>query len=268
MNKQHIKYFIILSYIFSFACTPQQEEEKEEKRETKAESNLIPYSVRVTIPHDERAFTQGLVIHQDKIYESTGRDDSYLAAIDINTGETIDKVELDKQYFGEGITILNNKIYQLTWTSNTGFIYELETLKRIGRFSYDTEGWGLTTDGTHLIMSDGTDKLYYLDTLDFKPVKTIQIKENRFPVSKLNEMEYHEGHIYANQWETNFIYKIDPNTESVVGKINLSPLVNEIKRKHPEADVLNGIAYNEKTGDFLVTGKLWPKAYWIRIGGQ
>ncbi len=114
-------------------------------------------------------------------------------------------------------------------------------------------------------MSDGSDKLHFIDTVNFENVKSIQIKENKFPVSKLNEMEFHNGFIYANQWETNFIYKIDPETERVVGKINLSPLVNEIKRKFPDADVLNGIAYNENTGDFLITGKLWPKAYWIKI---
>ncbi|MDQ3535185.1 MAG: glutaminyl-peptide cyclotransferase [Bacteroidota bacterium] len=262
MHKTFLIFLLIASCIFTFSCSSPKEEKK---TEIKVNNNIIPYSVKTVIPHDEKAFTQGLVIYNDKIYESTGRDDSYLAVSDINSGEIINKVALDKQYFGEGITILNNKIYQLTWTTKMGFIYDINTLQNIGSFSYNTEGWGLTTDGHHLIMSDGTDKLYYLDTLNFGIAKTLHIKEDNLPVSKLNELQYQDGYIYANQWQTNFIYKINPSTEKVTGKINLSPLVHEVKRKSPDADVLNGIAYNENTGDFLITGKLWPKSYWIKL---
>lgn len=265
MNVLRLFTFAIFIFIFSFSCNHKKVEERKEKV---VASNLIPYSLKATIPHDENAFTQGLTIHQDTLYESTGRDNSYLAAIDLQTGSQLKKVELDNQYFGEGITILNNKLYQLTWTSHTGFIYDRKTLNKVGTFNYDTEGWGLTNDGTHLIMSDGSATLHYLDTSNFEIVRRIQVKENTFPVSKLNELEYHNGFIYANQWETNFIYKIDPETGKVVGKIDFTPLVNEVKRKNPKADVLNGIAYNEKTGDFLITGKLWPRAYWVKINEQ
>ncbi|MDQ3395760.1 MAG: glutaminyl-peptide cyclotransferase [Bacteroidota bacterium] len=264
MIKNLLNLLLISSFSILISCSSRQEK----KSESTYASNEIPYSVKFTLPHDAAAFTQGLVIHDNKIYESTGRSNSYLAEIDIHSGIILNKVSLGEEYFGEGITILNGKIYQLTWTTNIGFIYDLKTLKSIGTFSYDTEGWGLTTDGSHLIMSDGSDKLYYLDTLDFKKVKTLHIKENNIPVNRLNELEYHEGKIYANQWETNYIYKIDPATEKVEGRINLTPLVNEIRRNNPDANVLNGIAYNENTGDFLITGKLWPKSYWISLKGK
>lgn len=261
MRLQKMVYLGIVLYMFINSCQPA----KEENKESVTEGNLLSYSVKYSIPHDETAFTQGLVIEDEYIYESTGRDNSSLAKINLKSGEIINKVNLERYYFGEGITIIGNKLYQLTWTSNIGFIYELPSLNKIGKFYYDTEGWGLTTDGTNLIMSDGTDKLYYLDTLNFEKVKTIPIKEDNTPLTKINELEYVDGFIYANQWETNYIYKINPVTGKVVGKINLTPLVNEIKRTNKDADVLNGIAYNKATGDFLVTGKLWPKAFWISI---
>lgn len=261
MQLQKMVHFVVILCLFINSCQPAKEENKEKV----SEGNLLTYSIKYTIPHDETAFTQGLVIKDDFLYESTGRDNSYIAQLDLNTGELIKKVNLENYYFGEGITIIENKLYQLTWTSNIGFIYELPSLTKIGKFYYDTEGWGLTTDGTHLIMSDGTDKLYYLDTLNFEKGKTLHVKENNIPVNKINELEYVDGFIYANQWETNFIYKIDAASGNVKGKINLTPLVNEIKRTNKDADVLNGIAYNENTGDFLITGKLWPKAYWINI---
>lgn len=226
---------------------------------------LIHYQVVNTLPHDTKAFTQGLVMHEGKLYEGTGSNDSWIAELDPNTGVQHKKVQLDSKYFGEGITVLNNKLYQLTWTDNLGFIYELPTFKKIGEFAYATEGWGLTTDGEYLIMSDGSDKIYFLDSLSLDPVRTLTIREKNSKVRRINELEWADGYIYANQWRSNYILKIDPATERVVAKIDLSALADEVKNSHPGADVLNGIAYNRSTGEFLITGKYWPQAYWIRL---
>ncbi len=229
--------------------------------------NRIEYTVKMVFPHDETAFTQGLVIHKNKVYESTGFHNqipSWIAEVNLDNGEQHKRVELDSRYFGEGICVLNNKLYQLTWKENTGFIYDLKTFKNTGSFSYNSEGWGLTTDQQHLIMSDGTENIRFLDTLTFEVVKTIVVREGNIPVKNINELEFIKGYLYANLWKTSLIVKIDPDNGKVVGVLDLSSLVNSIERTHPEADVLNGIAYNSETGDILVTGKLWPKAYLIR----
>lgn len=243
----------------------KQEAKRETNLATKVE-NLIPYTVKMTYLHDEEAYTQGLVFYKGRLFESTGSKDSWIAEVNLDKGEQDKKVRLDKDYFGEGITALNDKVYQLTWKHNKGFIYDIESFKTLGTFAYDFEGWGITTDGEHLIISDGTEKIYYLDTLNFEPVKTLQIQENNTPVTKLNELEYIDGYIFANQYETNYLLKIDPETEQVVGKVDLGPLANEIKRKYSNANVLNGIAYRPETKDLLITGKLWPKAYLIKLG--
>jgi glutamine cyclotransferase len=185
--------------------------------------------------------------------------------VDINSGKYDRKVTLDKEFFGEGITILNNKIYQLTWKNKKGFIYDVRSFKKLGEFNYDYEGWGITHDNNHLIISDGTEKLHYLDTATLTEAFSKTIRNKNQAVPKLNELEYIDGHIFANQWETNLILKIDPNTSQVVGKFDLGNLEREIKRTNPNVDVLNGIAYNQKTGDVLVTGKYWPKMYLIRF---
>lgn len=263
MRLKSMMYLGIFLYLAAISCQPANEENEEKV----SEGIQLTYSVKYSIPHDATAFTQGLVIDDEYLYESTGRDDSYLVRMNLKTGEVINKVNLENYYFGEGITIIGNKLYQLTWTSNIGFIYDLPSLTKIGKFYYDTEGWGITTDGSHLIMSDGTENLYYLDTINFEKIRSIQVKENNTLVTKINELEFVDGFIYANQWETNFIYKINPETGKVEGKINLTSIVNEIKRNNKDADVLNGIAYDKTTGDFLITGKLWPKAYWINIKG-
>lgn len=231
----------------------------------RAEDLSIPYKLKSRWKHDTQAFTQGLLIHEGKLFESTGQRQSYVGIVDIKTGKADKKVVLDDRYFGEGITILNNKLYQLTWQNKVGFVYDLETFEKVREFTYTTEGWGLTNDGQHLIMSDGTEKLVYLDTVNLKPVKTVRVKNGDAFVTKLNELEYMDGFILANQWETNRILKIDPQTGSVVGILDLTPLAQEAKLDYPKADVLNGIAYHPGTKLLIVTGKFWPSAYVLQL---
>lgn len=226
----------------------------------------IYYKVKTTWPHDMEAFTQGLVIHDGILYESTGQEGhSWIGIIDIKTGVPDKKVILDKKYFGEGITVMNNKVFQLTWKSHTGFVYDLKSFKKLREFSYTTEGWGITHDGVNLIMSDGTDKIHFLDTTTLKSVRTLPVTGEFGVVDKLNELEYVEGYIFANIWETNNIVKIDPKTGKVVARMDLTPLAQNAALRNPESNVLNGIAYHAGTKLFLVTGKNWPSIYVLKL---
>ena len=242
---------------------------KNEKEKESAESTVptIYYKVKTTWPHDTEAFTQGLVIHNGVLYESTGQNgQSWIGIIDINTGKPDKKVELDEKYFGEGITILNNKVYQLTYKTKVGFVYDLKTWEKLREFQQPlVEGWGITHDNKNLIMSEGTDKLYFVDTTTLKPVRTIAVTDDQGPVTKLNELEYVEGFIFANIWETNFIVKIDPQSGKVVGRMNLSSLAQNAALRSPKAEVLNGIAYHPTTKLLLVTGKNWPSIYILQL---
>lgn len=229
-------------------------------------SFVLNYTVVHTYPHNAEAFTEGLVVHNNTILESTGQHGtSWIAEVNLFTGAHNKKIILDDHYFGEGITVLNKKIYQLTWKEKTGFIYDVRTYKKMGEWSYTTPGWGITHNGVNLIMSDGSDKLYFLDTLTLKPVKTIHVVDYKAPVKQLNELEYVEGYIFANVWDTNTIIKIDPNSGIVVGKLDLATLKQQARSASPSAEVLNGIAYNPKTKLFLITGKHWTKTFLLKI---
>lgn len=223
------------------------------------------YTILRTIEHDRNAFTQGLVYHNHKLLESTGGDSSWIAEYDVETAAYARKAVLDETYFGEGITVLNNKVYQLTWKSNIGFVYDLSTFDRIGSFSYDFEGWGITHDHQHLIISDGTDKLHYFDTLTLTKKFTKSISQDGRKAFNLNELEFIDGYVYANQWESNAILKIDTGSASIVKTYDFSYLAREAKRANPQADVLNGIAYNKEMNVVYLTGKLWPFLYVIRL---
>jgi glutamine cyclotransferase len=178
-------------------------------------------------------------------------------------------VNLSQNYFGEGITVLNKRIYHLTYTSRIGFVYDADTYKNIKNFNYDPiikEGWGLTNNNEHLILSDGTDRLYFLDAADLSKVsKSIAVKYGNDRIQNLNELEYIDGYIFANVYETNWILKIDPATGNVVGRLDLTSLCSEIRSIYPKAEALNGIAYDPKSKALLITGKYWPKAYLIRV---
>lgn len=236
---------------------------------------LINFSVVQALPHDTSSFTEGLLFHDGQLYESTGTEPnmpsdrrSLFGVVDPKTGKIDKKAELDRNiYFGEGITFLNGKVYQLTWTTKKGFIYDATTFKKLGEFDIPVkEGWGMTTDGTNLIMSDGSSNISYVDPHTFHLVKVIGITDNNGPVSNINELELINGFLYANQWQTTYILKIDPSSGKVVGKLDLTSLATEAKNKFPGADVLNGIAYDSTTHKVYVTGKLWPNIYEIKFG--
>ncbi len=232
---------------------------------TTTEADALPYEIRMTLEHNPNAFTQGLVFDNDKIIESTGGDSSWIATYNIASGKYERKVTLDAAYFGEGITVFDGKLYQLTWKSKKGFVYDAATFKKIGEFAYNFEGWGITHDQQHLIISDGTDKLHYFDPSTLKEVATKSVKNHHRKTSALNELELIDGYIYANQWQTNYMLKIDTGSAEVVQEIDLGYLAKEIARTSPEADVLNGIAYNPNTQEVYVTGKLWPRLYVLRL---
>lgn len=248
-----------------------KEEVQNENSEGSTAPSLINYTVINVYPHDTKSFTEGLLINNGKMYESTGSPEtpensgSWLGIVDIKTGKIDKKVKLDTTYFGEGISIFKDHIYQLTWQNQKGFVYDASSFKKLQEFSYTGEGWSLTHDSTYLIMSDGTNKLRYLDPSTLKVIKITGVEDNNGPVSNVNELEYINGYIYANQWLTNYILKIDPLTGKVVGKIDLDNLVTEAKNKFAGASEMNGIAFDKSSGKIYVTGKCWPVLYEIKL---
>lgn len=252
-----MRILLIISLVTLFACSKKADE--------KPTTPVINYSVVNSFPHDTGAFIEGLLIHDGQLYESTGDKESWIGVVDIKTGKATRKVELDKKYFGEGMSILNNKVYYLTYRHKTGFVYDFNTFKEIGQFTYETEGWGLTTDQKNLIMSDGTDKLYFLDTTTLKPARTLTVTNNGEALKGINELEYIDGYIFANVWQTSNVVKIDMNTGAVVGMLDLSQLTKQARELKPEVDVLNGIAWHPGTKLLLVTGKFWPYIYVLKM---
>jgi glutaminyl-peptide cyclotransferase len=225
----------------------------------------IGYSVVATYPHDKNAFTQGLVYVGGALYESTGLyGRSSLRRVDLNSGRPEAIRTLDARYFGEGLTAFGDRLIQLTWRSGTGFVYARRDLSPLGQFRYPTEGWGLTQDGKNLIMSDGSATLYFLDPDRFTEVRRIQVRDHRGPVKLLNELEFVGGVIFANVWQSPRIVRIDADSGRVTGTIDLSALANRMRRD-PSTDVLNGIAYIPGSGRLLITGKLWPSLYAIKL---
>ncbi len=242
------------------SCTTPKEKKSE------VDALKINYSIRSVWPHDTEAFTQGLVIHKGQLYESTGQNGtSWIGLVDVSTGKLDKKVILDQRYFGEGIDILNNKVYQLTYQEHTGFVYNLKDFKKIKEWTYKSEGWGLTNDGTNIIMSDGTNQLHFLDTASLEIKKSVSVTDEQGPVKNLNELEFIDGYVYANVWQTNLIVKINPATGKVVGRLDLTQLYNDARNANPRMDVLNGIAWHPGTQSLLVTGKHWPHIYILKI---
>jgi glutaminyl-peptide cyclotransferase len=230
---------------------------------------VLGYSCPGSYPHDTTSFTEGLLVSNDSLFESTGspsdlpQSRSVFGPVDLTTGKINVRVDLDeKKYFGEGIAFLDGKFYQLTYKNQIGFVYDAGTYEKVGQFSFlSEEGWGLTTDGESLIMSDGTDKLSYLDPETFLLKKILSITEKGSPKSSLNELEYVQGFIYANVWLTNTIVKIDPSSGKVVGILDLTDLVNEAESLYPGSREMNGIAIDPGSGRIFITGKLWPRIF-------
>ena len=226
------------------------------------------YSYRVVneYPHDPDAFTQGLVYQDGVLFEGTGLEGkSTLRMVDLKTGDVLRARALDPSYFGEGIAVLGERIYQLTWQSQTGFAYDRTSFEPVQTFSYPTEGWGLATDGERLIMSDGTNRLFFRDPETFKAINSVTVCDGDQPVSNLNELEYIDGQVWANVWQTDRIARIDPASGRVMAWIDLTGLLALEDRAGKSVDVLNGIAHDSASGSIYVTGKLWPKLFEIEL---
>lgn len=268
-----LSFFALAFIIPLYSCTGNTKSSETKSAELTSGIPVINYSVTGSFPHDTTLFTEGLLIYNGKLFESTGSPEelthtkSLIGTIDLSTGKIDKKIELDKtKYFGEGIVFLNNKLYQLTYKNQLGFIYDAKSFKQIGTFNYlNAEGWSLTTDGINLIMSDGTANLTFISPDNLKPLKTITVTENGAALKDLNELEYIKGFIYANVYQTNDIIKIDPSNGKVVGRLDLNSLGLEAKYKNPHSDVMNGIAYDSTTDKIYVTGKLWSNIYQIQF---
>ena len=225
------------------------------------------YSVEVvnTFPHDRGAFTEGLYFHEGRLFESTGEfGTSNIREVDLATGRVLRKHDLDSLYFGEGTVIVGDKLYELTWKNQKAFIYDWKTFAPKGEFTYEGEGWALTTDGKSLIMSNGSSVIAWRDPKTFKIEKTLEVNEHGTPVKALNELEWIKGELWANVWQSDQIARIDPVTGNVIGWIDLAGILPAIDRDGNE-DVLNGIAYDAAKDRVFVTGKKWPKIFEIKL---
>lgn len=233
-------------------------------------SDIVPekygYELVQSYPHNQTSFTEGLEIHNGFLYESTGENGrSNLLKTNLKTGKTIQSVKLADKYFGEGITIFNNRIFQLTYKTQVAFVYNLENMALVDSFRFESaEGWGMTHDDKNLIMDDGTNVLTYINPTTYKIVKKLQIYDNTNPLVYLNELEYSDGFIYANVWTTDTIVKIDPKTGKVISKINLEGILT-MSNSTKQVDFLNGIAIDPVTKKMYVTGKLYPKLFEIKL---
>lgn len=224
---------------------------------------VYSYTVVNTYPHDRRAYTQGIVFLDGVLFESTGlRGRSSLRRVELESGRVLERRTLLPPYFGEGITILDDRIYQLTWTSGVGFVYERESMKLVREFRYGVEGWGITHDGSRLIVSDGTSTLYFWDPETLLETGRLTVRDRGVRVENLNELEYIDGEIYANIWMQDRIARISPETGKVLSWIDLTGL---LERRSGGEDVLNGIAWDPSGKRLFVTGKLWPKLFEIEL---
>lgn len=274
-------YFIFFVFLFTLACDDKANHSKTnlnapDKTNTNLSKNaaIVPtytYEIVNTFNHDAKAFTQGLVFHKGFFYEGTGgrKDDNFhssLRKVEIETGKIVQKFDLSGEYFGEGITIFGDKIYQITWREKKAFVYDVNDFKLLGEFKYSGEGWGLTHDGANLIMSDGTHVLRVVNPETFETVRTIVVLDEKGkPVMELNELEYVKGEIWANVWQEGLIVRIDPSSGKLLGRIDLEKLADEQMDKNRDADVLNGIAYDEAADRIFITGKKWKNVFEIKV---
>ncbi len=267
---------IVITSLVTTSCEPDKPKPVVIDQPIVADEPPVPeiqFTVVNKYPHDVTSFTEGFLFHDNKLFESTGatrelpQTRSLFGVVDLKTGKIAVKAELDRNiYFGEGMVILKGKVYQVTYKNQMGFVYDAKTFKNIDTVSYtNKEGWGLTTDGKSIIMSDGSSYLTYFDPDSFAVTKVLSVKEGNYDLIYLNELEYIHGYIYANIYTTNNIVKIDPATGKVVAKIDLSSLSKESKIQNPNALEMNGIAYDSISNKIMVTGKLWPTIYEIKF---
>jgi glutamine cyclotransferase len=228
-------------------------------------SLLTSYEVVASYPHDPKAFLQGLVWHDNGFYESTGLNgESTLRRVAFPSGEVLRKVDLSREYFGEGLAMVGERLIQLTWRAKRAFVYDRESFGLLGEFPYQTEGWGLAYDGTSLILSDGSADLYFLDPESYQVTRKQRVTLDGRPVERLNELEWIRGEVWANVWQTDMIVRIDPASGRVTGVLDLTGLL-PAEQRTAETDVLNGIAYDAETDRIFVSGKRWPLLFEIRV---
>ena len=247
--QQSQKMFLCLLCLFVAGFSPQEQ----------------GYRVVKSYPHDREAFTQGFEFRDGFLYEGTGLvGRSSLRKVNLDTGQVVQRFDVPQPFFGEGITVLNQRIFQLTWQSQTGFIYDKSSFRLMGSFNYSGEGWGMTNDGKQIYMSDGTSQLRVWDPATLKEIRRITVKDGVREVTALNELEFVRGEILANVWQTDRITRISPADGKVLGWIDLSRILSKAERPGPDA-VLNGIAYDAASDRLLVTGKFWPKIFEIQL---
>ncbi|MFT3703752.1 MAG: glutaminyl-peptide cyclotransferase [Agriterribacter sp.] len=274
LKKYHAA-FLLLFVCLLYGCGGNDKNENE-TTVVKPQPSAVPmiqYTLINSTPHDTMAFIEGFCWHKGKLYESTGSPDelpetkSYFGVVNTTNGKVEHPYELDRNlFFGEGIAIIGDTLFQLTYKNQKGFVYNLKKMKMIGEFGFSSkEGWGMTTDGTYLIMTDGTNTITYINPHDFKTVKTLSVTENGNAIANLNELEFVNGSLFVNVYETNTIVKIDTATGAVTGKLDLWYLAKLAKDEHASVLEMNGIAYNADTKLLYITGKMWPKIFEIRI---
>jgi glutamine cyclotransferase len=230
--------------------------------------DVVTYGYRILaeFPHDRNAFTQGLFYREGSLYESTGlRGRSSIRKVKLTTGEVLKKHDLPDQYFGEGMVDWNDRLIVVTWQSEKGMVFQIDDFHELSTFEYKGEGWGLTRNRSHIIMSDGSNKLRFLDPETFDEIDSVEVSLRGQSIDNLNELEWIDGNIFANVWRSNFILQIDPATGQVTGLVDLTGLLPKSDKIPGHTDVLNGIAYDAESGRIFVTGKHWPKLYEIEL---
>ena len=263
IHKKHPRIWPVF-LLFLMACKDSGSDNNTES--SKAPTvGILNYSQVASYPHDTSSYTQGLQIYQGRLFEGTGQyGSSVLLEADLNSGKRKQSARLDAQFFGEGITILNDTIYQLTWREHKVFVYNL-ALKKIHEYEITGEGWGLTNNGKELIVSNGSGELFFYTPHGMKLIRSQMVTEAGSPSYNLNELEYIDGFVYANQYTTPYIFKIDPATGEIVAKADITRLWEQAKQIYSGAEVPNGIAYDSTSKKIFVTGKLWPQLYEIRF---
>lgn len=261
-------FVLLLSGFLALSCKSGKQEEHNASSIDDYTPPGITFKVLNVFSHDTTSYTEGFLVHNGDLYESTGHTNSFpstrslFGILNLSNGRIDVKAEIDKnKWFGEGIAFLKNRVYQLTDTTRIGFIYDAGNFKKLGDFFYEGEGWGLTTNGKYLIMSNGSSNIFYREPQTFKIMKTLSVIDNNGPVQNINELELIHGYIYANQWLTDYILKIDTISGKVVGRLDLTSLKTEVKIKYPNAQETNGIAFDSVADKIYVTGKLWPQVF-------
>ena len=258
------KSFLLPLCLVLFACNNEKSDDPEIPHPDSPKT--ISYSILATYPHDTASYTQGLVVYNGELYEGTGNyGASRLKKVDLKTGRTLREISLEDKFFGEGITILRDTVYQLTWKEHKVFVYTLDDFRKVREFEIETEGWGLTNDGQQLIVSTGGSDLFFYDPSSFRLLKTQTVTEAGSPSFNLNELEYIDGYVYANQYEYPYILKIDPSNGKVVARVNLDDIWKRIRNIEPNADVPNGIAWDSGAKKLYITGKWWPELYEVQL---